>query len=94
MDKTTTPRIELVDVESRQIAAIGHDAASQTLAVRFKNWKGEITSLYHYDNVTAEDFAALQAAESKGGHFNKVIKADPVRWPYRKVEDRPAAAAA
>ncbi|KGK59604.1 hypothetical protein NC00_01410 [Xanthomonas cannabis pv. phaseoli] len=86
--------IALQDVESRQIAAIGHDAASQTLAVRFKSWKGETTSLYHYDNVTAEDFAALQAAESKGSHFNKVIKADPVRWPYRKVEHRPLADAA
>jgi len=86
--------IALQDVESRQIAAIGHDDASHTLAVRFKSWKGEATSLYHYDNVTAEDYAALQAAESKGGHFNKVIKADPVRWPYRKVEDRPLADAA
>jgi hypothetical protein len=88
------PRIPLTDVESKQIAAIGYDADTQTLAVRFKNWKGEVTSLYHYDNVTAEDFAALQAAESKGGHFNKVIKADPARWPYRKVEDRPQADAA
>ncbi|SOO08779.1 KTSC domain-containing protein [Xanthomonas citri] len=87
-------RIPLIDVESRQIAAIGHDPGTQTLAVRFKNWKGEVTSLYHYANVTAEDFAALQAAESKGGHFNKVIKADPVRWPYHKVEDRPLADAA
>jgi hypothetical protein len=90
----TPIRIPLIDVESRQIAAIGHDAATQTLAVRFKNWKGENTSLYHYDNVTADDYAALQAAESKGGHFNKVIKADPVRWPYRKVEDRPLSDAA
>ncbi|WP_115560050.1 KTSC domain-containing protein [Xanthomonas arboricola] len=86
--------ITLHDVESRQIAAIGHDASTQTLAVRFKNWKGDVTSLYHYDNVTADDYAALQAAESKGGYFNKVIKADPVRWPYRKVEDRPLSDAA
>ena len=49
-------------VESSQIAAIGHDAETNTLAVRFKNWKGVPTSLYHYRNFNAEDFAAFSRA--------------------------------
>ena len=87
-------RIELHDVESRQIHAIGYDPATCTLAIRFKSWKGEPTSLYHYYNVTAEDYAALATAESKGGHFNTHINPFPDRYPYRRIEDRPATLAA
>lgn len=39
------PDITLTPVESRQIAAIGHDPATDTLAIRFKDWKGNPSSL-------------------------------------------------
>lgn len=81
-------------VESRQIAAIGHDADTNTLAIRFKNWKGVPTSLYHYQNFTAEDFAAFRDAESKDKFFALNIKAFPDRHPYTKIEDAAPAAAA
>jgi hypothetical protein len=89
---TAPVRIPLVDVESSQIHAIGHDPQTNTLAVQFKNWKGELGPLYHYDNFTADDFAAFQGAESIGKHFGGHIKAFPEKYPYRKIEGAPAAA--
>lgn len=77
--------IALQPVESNQIAAIGHDAATETLAIQFKNWKGEATSIYEYRNFTAADFAAFQAAESKGKHFGAHIKPFADKFPYTKV---------
>lgn len=81
-------------VESSQIAAIGHDAETNTLAVRFKNWKGVPTSLYHYQNFTAEDFEAFKSAESLGKHFGGQIKPFADKYPYTKIEDAAPAAAA
>lgn len=78
--------IALDSVESSQITAIGHDAESNTLAIQFKNWKGEPASLYHYSNFTAEDFAAFKAAKSIGKHFGQFIKPETVKYPYVKIE--------
>ncbi len=88
-------RIELQDVESNQIHSIGHDAATNTLAICFPRRKGgEVSagSVYHYANFTADDFAAFQAAESKGKHFTAHIKANPDKYPFTKIEE-PAQAA-
>jgi hypothetical protein len=75
--------IELTPVVSSQIAAIGHDAASNTLAVKFSSG-----STYHYSGVSAEDFAAFKDADSIGSHFGKTIrgKFDSVRLPEEKAE--------
>lgn len=86
---TTTIAMDAVD--SSQIHSIGHDAASSTLAIRFKNKGGAPTSLYHYRNVSADDFAAFRAAESIGSHFYKHIKPFADKYPYVKVESAPAA---
>ncbi len=83
--------IQMDSVDSSQIHSIGHDAASSTLAIRFKNKDGAPTSLYHYRNVSAEDFAAFRGAESIGSHFYKHIKPFADKYPYVKVESAPAA---
>ena len=83
------PKIPLQPVDSSQLAAIGHDAHTSTLAIRFKNWKGEETSLYHYANVDAETFAAFLAAESKGRHFGQHIKPATERFPFTRIESAP-----
>ncbi|KGD52022.1 KTSC domain protein [Burkholderia pseudomallei] len=89
---TTVPHIPLQEVESSQIHAIGHDPATNTLAIRFKSRvTGAPRSLYHYANFTAEDFAAFRDAESIGSHFGKHIKPYDKKHPYTKVEDAPAA---
>jgi hypothetical protein len=77
--------IELTPIDSRQIAAIGHDAKTETLAIQFKNWNGEVGSTYHYSNFSAEDFEAFKSSESKGKHFGAHIKPFASKYPYQKV---------
>jgi len=71
--------VPLKPVNTSNIEAIGHDPASNTLAVRFKGG-----SVYHYDNVPAEKHAALMAAPSIGSHFHQQIKSRPDLHPYHK----------
>ena len=93
MSNETTPRVISMDeVSSSQIHSIGHDAATNTLAIRFKNYKGEVTSLYHYSNFTAEDFEAFRTAESIGRHFGAYIKPFDQKYPYKQIEKTPSAA--
>lgn len=91
METTAVPTIALQEVESSQIHSIGYDAESKTLAIRFRDRKTNLpTSLYHYSNFSAEDFAAFEQAESKGNHHGKHIKPYDKKYPYTKVEAKPA----
>ena len=89
--ETTAPVIALQEVASSKIHSLGHDADTNTLAVRFKSYDGKPTSLYHYSNFTAEDFAAFRDAESIGSYFHKNIKPYDKKYPYVKVEAATAA---
>ena len=64
--------INMSIVKSSQIHSIGHDVATNTLAIRFKS-RGEPAALYHYSNVSAEDFAAFRDAESVSIPHNRTI---------------------
>jgi len=86
----STARIETKEVESSQIHSIGHNAESNTLAVRFKTKDGQPSSLYHYANVSIAEFAAFESAESIGPHFYKAIKPQVEKHPYVKIESAPA----
>lgn len=79
-----TNDIALDPVESSQIHAIGHDAASNRLAIQFKSKAGP-GSIYHYRNFTAQDFEEFRAADSLGAHFGKHIKPEVVKYPFEKV---------
>lgn len=68
------PAIALVPVTSNQVAAIGYDEATQTLAVAFTRGTGTI---YHYPGVKAETHADFLKAESIGKFFGAHIKALP-----------------
>lgn len=74
-DETYTP-IPMAPVTSNQVAAIGHDPATNTLAVTFTRGPGHI---YHYPNVSAETHAKFVGAESIGTFFGKHIKALPFK---------------
>ncbi|HZX80104.1 MAG TPA: KTSC domain-containing protein [Lysobacter sp.] len=78
--------IRLTRVESSQIAAIGHNPDNSTLAVLFKNRDGSPASLYQYDSVSVEDYAALRDSESVGAHFAKTIKRNAEQHPFRKLD--------
>jgi len=64
--------IPLTAVDSNQVAAIGYDAASSTLAVTFTRGPGHV---YHYANVSAELYQQFLDAESIGSFFGQHIKA-------------------
>lgn len=89
--ETCPKEIEMVEVSSSQIFAIGHHTESNTLAIRFRDYKTNgPSSLYHYHDFSAEDFAAFSAAESIGSHFKQHIKPYDKKYPYTKVEAKPA----
>lgn len=71
--------IPLAAVESNQVAAIGYDAESSTMAVTFTRGQGHV---YHYPNVAAELHQQFMAAESKGKFFGVNIK----NLPFEKFK--------
>lgn len=80
--------VRLQDVDSSQIHSIGYAPETQTLAIRFTRGYGANRgpgSLYHYQNVTQEDYDAFLAAESKGKHFGQHIKPFKDKFPYEKI---------
>lgn len=79
------PEIALNPVSSSQIHAIGHDAATNTLAIQFKSKDGA-GSIYHYANFTPDDFKQFSSSESVGAHFGKHIKPHAVKHPFVKVK--------
>ncbi|WP_327212972.1 KTSC domain-containing protein [Yersinia aldovae] len=66
---------------------MGHDPISNTLAIRFKS-KGEPAALYHYQNVSAADYAAFSGVESIGSHFYRNIKPDTDRYPFQRINEK------
>lgn len=69
--KQPRPHIRMTDVKSSQVKSIGHDPATNTLAVCFTRGAGAI---YHYPGVTAQQHQEFVNAESIGSHFGKNIK--------------------
>lgn len=61
--------ITLTPCTSKMLQAHGHDAATQTLAVRFGPGR-----IYHYHDVPAEVYASLRDADSIGIAFAKLIR--------------------
>lgn len=61
--------IETNPVESSNISAIGYDASSKTVAVRFSSG-----GLYHYLNVDPGTFEEFAKAKSLGHFFYQNIR--------------------
>lgn len=77
--------IELTPVNSRQIAAVGHDAPTETLAIQFHGKGDKPGSIYHYSPVPAGMYQGLISAESVGKFFGAHIKGkDGIK--YQRVE--------
>jgi len=85
------PNIPLVRVKSRQVAAIGYDAETKTLAVQFVPRSGDLTvaPVYHHADICAQAHADFLAAESIGHHYNTVFKGQP----FKKYPAEPLPAA-
>lgn len=63
--------MELVEVRSSNISAVGYDPDSRTLRVRFHG-----DAEWDYSSVPPETFKAMVEAESIGKHFRQNIKAN------------------
>ena len=61
--------VPIKPVKSSAIQGEGYSEEHQVLALQFAGG-----SMHHYKGVTPEDYAAFQAAESKGRHFAAHIK--------------------
>lgn len=61
--------MEMVSVDSSNVAAVGYDDETETLAVEFNSG-----SVYHYSNVSRDTFEALRDAPSVGKYFNANIR--------------------
>lgn len=77
--KNKVPNIPLILVKSSQIAGIGYDLASKTLAIKFNSG-----GLYHYEGVDAEEYLKLTNAKSIGTFFGSNIKNV---FKYTKIGD-------
>ncbi len=82
-DEKYTP-IPMAPVTSNQVACIGYDASTKTLACQFTRGPGHI---YHYQNVEPELHAQFVGAESIGTFFGQHIKPLPFKkFPAPKAE--------
>ena len=89
----------LQPVESSQLAAMGYCPEERRLVIRFhprrSDPEGTLGPVYHYPH-TPEEWAAFQAAESKGSHFIRLKKTmtddgSGLKWPHEKIEEEKAA---
>jgi len=70
----TTPRplITISHVKSDQLAGLGYDPETQTLAAMFRPQSGNTAAVYHYPGITPDQ--AGQAATMTGTQFRAMIK--------------------
>jgi colicin import membrane protein len=73
--------------QSKQFSEVGFAPETSTLGIRFKARGGGkvAASEYHYDGVEEQVHDAMLGSSDIDGFFNKVIKANPEEYPYRKI---------
>lgn len=79
-----------IKVDSSQIVSVGHDAATNTLEIEFRNNSGKDqeprpNSVYQYKNVDIALHEQLVGAESVGSFFYRHIKPFKEKYPYTKI---------
>jgi hypothetical protein len=72
--------IDMKAVKSSNIASIGYDEASKTMAIKFNSG-----GLYHYRGVSPEQHTALVSSPSVGSHFFAHVKG---KFDFVKQEEK------
>jgi len=80
-----TSTIAVSPINSSLISHAGHDKATGTLCIFFKQKDGKRSKPYHYP-CTEEQYAHFRAAPSQGSHFEKHIRKNP-SMPHTKIEE-------
>ncbi len=75
--------MQLQTVESSALHAIGYDAEKRILEVIFNSGR-----IYQFVNVPPEAYATLEAAPSKGGHFNANIREVYPYWSLHAAREQ------
>jgi len=70
--------VEMYEVSSSNVGAIGYDETNQTLYIRFLN-----NTLYIYKGVPVGEFEGLRNAPSIGSYLHRNIKN---LYPYERIE--------
>lgn len=76
---TKTLVIQTSPVKSGQVAEIGYDEATNTMAVKFRQGNG----VYHYHGVDPGTYNAFKSAESHGKYLHQHIKG---KFAFTKIE--------
>lgn len=71
----------MIRVESSNILGFDYNKKTWTLTVHFKNG-----SVYDYQKVEPPTVLDVLLADSVGSEFNRLIKAQPDRYPYMRVQ--------
>lgn len=79
-----TPEIQFTECTSSLIHSHGHDAATNTLALRFRKKDGP-GDTFHYANVSKEMYDTLTKSESMGKHFIEHIRGNSEKHPHTKI---------
>src|SRR6266849_10531286 len=66
--------IALIPIVSSQITAVGYDAATRELVIKFRDSGRMAEAIYAYDSVLPELATELIAAESPGSYFHRHIR--------------------
>ena len=74
-ETTPRPSIPLARIESPRVAAQGYDPTTRTLAVQFKPKPGDLAPVYHYPEVSPEQYATFIAPETAGSLTSAKISA-------------------
>lgn len=69
----------MISVSSSNLAAVGYDASTQTLRVRFLN-----NMIYDYSNVPSRLYDGLMSASSHGSYLDTYIKKGG--YSYKRIQ--------
>jgi hypothetical protein len=69
MEKINMDEIQMESVISSNVAAIGFDAKTGTMRVKFNSG-----GLYETSGAIQSDFDSFKLSKSKGQYFNKILK--------------------
>lgn len=69
-----------IRVSSSNLYSVGYDPASMRLQIAFRNGR-----LYEYENVPQNIYDGLMSAGSHGRYFDRFIRRQPMRYPYRRL---------
>ena len=73
------PPITLVRVKSEQLAALGYQPETQTMAAQFRPKELGPAHVYHYTPISQAEFEDARKAETTGSRFREIIKGVPFK---------------